>query len=159
MNESEKEELVHAALAIVGERCSFDPHYMQLTAENAKAELENEDLDDRLMRAWPADWPSQQVVHLDNVGDPGAWIPEALGEPVAQVLFGWAWDDEANAANLAEEYCRRVTELGGSLPSDFDEDTDSEDLVQADFVGFLKEWRNRVLATIEKQNTYSAEVA
>ena len=81
-----------------------------------------------------------------------------FGEPISQVLFGWTWDDEGNAAVLAEDYLRQIREQGYPLPSDFadvpcphawsDED---EKLVRHEFALFLRHWRERILQKLEKE--------
>jgi hypothetical protein len=162
MTESEREEFIPLVLGMLGKRCSFDPRYKRSSAEDLRLELENSELDERILAAWPGDWPGRQVVDLDNVGDAGAWLSEKLeGEPLAQTLFGWNWDDEANAAMLAEEYLRAIIEAGHFPPSYYGDEAsagddgwteEDEKLVQAEFVAFFRHWRERIVATIEKQN-------
>ena len=115
-----------------------------------------------LSRVWPGGWPGQGLVDLDNVGDPGYWLSEKMeAEPISQTLFGWDWNDEATAAMLADDYLRMIRELGYPLPSDYDNEAESagdgwteedEALVRAEFVAFIKHWRERILTTIEEQN-------
>ncbi len=107
--------------------------------------------------SWPADWPGRQVVELDNLGDPGAWLEGGPGEPWLRVLFTEA-HDERWAASLAESYGEKCVELAMPLPSEFAEEpvygevTDDDLAVfRADFVGFLKAWRERVLNAAEAQ--------
>jgi hypothetical protein len=80
-----------------------------------------------IKRAPIGDCTRRQLVDLDFVGDPGATLTDNLGEPASQMLFGWAWDDDANAAMLAEEYLRTIREEGYPVPSGFDEDAESID--------------------------------
>jgi hypothetical protein len=162
MTVPERGEIIHSALAMLGKRCSFRPGCWSLSAEDRAQELKNPDLDERMMPAWPGGWPGQGLVDLDSVGDPGYWLAEKLeGEPISQTLFGWNWNDEATAAMLADDYLRTIRELGYPLPSDYDNEAESagdgwtkedEKLVRAEFVAFLKHWRERILATLEAQN-------
>jgi hypothetical protein len=171
MTAAEREEIIPEAIQILAKRCSLNPHYKHSSPEDIRLELESSkredgdvgyaDLDDRMMAAWPGDWPGRQIVDLDNVGDPGAWLSNNFGEPVSQMLFGWAWDDDSNAEMLAEEYLRAIIEEGHYPPSYYgDEDgasdeswtEEDEKLVCADFITFFRHWRERILKTIEKQN-------
>jgi hypothetical protein len=158
MTESEGEKLVRIALLMLARRCSLNPHYRLHSAEDRKEELANRDLDSRLAGAWPAEWKGQSLVDLDNMGDPGAWLDNSLGERISEMLFGSAWDDEAHGQGLAESYIEELANLGADLPSDFispndgEEDVDNVAIVEPEFIAFLKAWRERVLETIEKQN-------
>ncbi len=164
MKTGEKEDLLLSALQILAARCSFFPHYAHLQADALREELEDEDLNSRLRSAWPADWAGRQIVELDNVGDPGAWLEQVIGSPLSELLFGWTWDVDDQAACMAEDYLTTIREQGYPLPSDFGEDaTDGEWTPEeekqgtAEFVSFFHEWRERVLDTIEKQNQPSGD--
>lgn len=96
MTAAEREQVLLAVLRILSRRdCD----------ERVEA---SPNLDDWIMSAWPSDWPGRHLVELDNVGDPGAWLSNLGGEPISQMLFGWAWDDETNARSLAHEYLREI---------------------------------------------------
>jgi len=75
----------------LGERCSFDRHFHGCTPESIELERE-EELDSRLMRAWPAQWPEQKFVDLDSDGDASDWIEQGLGNPISETLFGLPLD-------------------------------------------------------------------
>ena len=159
MEQREQGRLIRAALEILGERCSFDPLYHQFQPEAIQQELDNEDLDSRMMAVWPGGWPGQEIVELDNVGDPGAWLEEVIGNPISEVLFGLPLNADSEAAMIADDYLRTIRAQDFPLPSDFgDEPTrggwtpDDEAQVRADFAAFFRHWRERVLQSLEKQN-------
>lgn len=154
----EQTEMVQLAIEILGKRCSFDPHHKRLSPEDLRHEIENEDLDERLLLAWPGNWPGRSIVELDNLGDPGAWLSEVFGEPILEVLFDCNGADDRQAKYMAQDYLQQIRAQGFPLPSDFDEDptydswtADDERQVQLEFVGFLQRWRQRVLTALEQQ--------
>jgi hypothetical protein len=159
MEQSEQERFIRAALELLGERCSFDPHYRHYQPQAIKEKLENEDLDSRLLAARPLDWPGQEIVELDNIGDASAWLEQVIGNPISEVLFGLPLTEDGIAESLADDYLRTIREQGFPLPSDFgDEPTgggwtpEDEAKVRAEFVAFFRHWRERVLQVLEKQN-------
>jgi hypothetical protein len=95
MEPTEQDQLIRAALEILGERCSFNPNYSAFSPEAIQQELEDDDLDSRKFAARPGSWPGQAIVELDNVGDPGdvarsgPWQP-GFGSPV-RVVNGRGW--------------------------------------------------------------------
>jgi hypothetical protein len=158
MEQGEQERLIRASLEILGEGCSFDPRYQRFPPDAIQQELDNENLDDRLFAAWPASWPGQQLVELDAVGDPGAWLEHVLGNPVSEILFGLPLNEDGIAAELADDYLRAIREEGFPLPSDFgDKPTngswtpEEESQVRAEFVAFFRHWREQVLQALESQ--------
>jgi hypothetical protein len=95
---------------------------------------------------WPASWPGNTIVDLDNLGDPGFWIEEHIPDP-AEVLFGDPGPDEDVASELACSYIRAAAELSFPLPSDLDATSEeTEQMVKDDFLGFVREWRRRANA-------------
>ncbi len=88
MKDGEQDNFIKEALYVLGERCSFYPNFTHCRPESLKEEMEDDDLDSRLMSAWPGGWPGQEIVELDNVGDPGAWLAQALDRPTSEVIFG-----------------------------------------------------------------------
>jgi hypothetical protein len=141
----------------LGERCSFSPNYARYSAESFEQELENENLADRLMGAWPGGWPGQQIVELDNVGDPSDWLETQIDDMVG-CLFRFT-DQQPIIEDLALDYLRAIRKQGLPLPSDFGDDpseeewtADDEKQVRGEFAAFLEHWRERVLQTLEKQN-------
>lgn len=159
---NEKLNLIQQALLILGERCSFDMNYNRLLTESIKQEIENENIDERLLGSWPSDWPGQNVVELDNLGDAGIWIENAIGEPLIEVLFGDV-DIEIIAEQMAKDYLGTITEDGYLLPSDFVDSQESsgkarsaeERMVKSEFLAFLHYWRECIIKSIERQNVSS----
>ena len=147
MTAAEREQVLLAVLRILSRRdCD----------ERVEA---SPNLDDWIMSAWPSDWPGRHLVELDNVGDPGAWLSNLGGEPISQMLFGWAWDDETNASSLADEYLREIRRQGYPLPSDFGDapcpngwSHEDEQQARIEFMAFLRHWRERVLQVVEEQD-------
>ena len=119
MTASQREELLLMALKILNHKCNFGNHSTRCETKDIKKRLNDHELDDWMISIWPGDWPGQEFVDLNYVGDPGAWLRNVFGEPISQVLFGCAWDDEANAAWITNDYLREIREQGYSLPSDF----------------------------------------
>jgi len=157
MNAEEQEALIRNALQALGERCSLNPNYARYSPEAIQEELQDENLDGRLMHAWPGGWPGQQVVELDNVGDPGDWLEQRF-ENVVACLFGFE-DDQSLIECLVFDYLREMRDKGIDLPSDFGDEpnpdgwtADDENQVRAEFAAFLRHWRERILKTLEKQN-------
>lgn len=145
-------------ISALARRCSLDPHYRLPHADDWFCEELAEELDDRLMSAWPGDWPGRQVVDLDSTVDPGAWLASNLGEPCSTYLFGVPMNDLDCAEALGESYLETIREQGYPLPPDFGNDPrydgwtkDGEAMVRSDFAAFLDHWRERVVATLEKQ--------
>lgn len=158
MNSDEQEHLVRHSLDTLGERCSLDPHYVHLQPEAIQEELQDENLDGRLMSAWPGGWPGQQIVQLDDVGDPGLWLEEKLSGNMVQCLFGFE-DEQSLVECLAQDYLSEIRGKGLELPSDYGDDpnpegwtADDENQVRTEFAAFLEHWRERVLVTLEKHN-------
>jgi hypothetical protein len=95
---------------------------------------------------WPATWPGNTVVDLDNLGDPGFWIEEHIPNP-ADVLFGDPDSDDDVANELSYAYIEAASELTFPLPSDFDAtEEETFEIVKNDFLGFIREWRKRANA-------------
>jgi hypothetical protein len=160
MTVSEREELLLSVLRILSQRHGVEPVHPGCEAECIKSGTNYADLDEWMMSAWPADWPCQDLVELDNVGDPSAWLGNVFGEPISQVLFAWAWDDEANAASLADRYLREVHGQGYPLPSDFGDapcvkgwTEEDEQQVRLEFAAFLRHWRECILQMLEEENS------
>lgn len=158
MGQLEQQRLIRAALEILSERCSFDPYYQHLQPEALQQELDGDELDARLMVAWPVDWPGREIVELDNVGDPGAWLDQVISSPISEILFGLPLDEDGIAESLADDYLREIREHGFPLPSDFGDapteggwTPEEEAQVRQEFIAFFRHWRERVLQTLEKQ--------
>ena len=153
LNESEQSVCVTVALGVLAKRYELAPFASAQARDENTAEYE-ENINSSLMCLWPANWPGQVFVDLDNTGDPSAWLVEVLGEDVADFLFGGAWNDAANAQDLAEAYRAELKNQRLDLPSDFDgvEETPNDlALFQEEFAAFLCHWRERVLTTLETQ--------
>lgn len=160
MTAAERKVLLISVLGILSQRDNDKRADASRDSESTQGEFNNPGLDDWMMSAWPTDWPGRELVELDNVGDPGAWLRIVFGEPISQVLFGWAWDDEANAMSLADEYLREIRRQGYPLPSDFGEapcpdgwSYEDEQQTSLEFVAFLRHWRESILQAVERQNS------
>ena len=132
----------------------FDPNALEFELDM--------DLDERLRRACPFSWPGQNIVELDNTGDPGYWLEVVLDD--ATGWFCAISSDRENATEIAQEYLSTVREQGYPLPSDFsdapngpeDWTDEDDDLVQTEFRAFLSYWRQMVLRTIAAQSSPGA---
>lgn len=134
------------------ETYSIDPHRkLYESPEEALRKELSEPVDDRVSRVWPGGWPDQRIVDLDNVGDPGIFLEDNLPD-VAEVILGTSGSDKAAAESLSESYLAAAERYDIPLPTEFGatEDEMWEDLV-SDFCGFLNEWRERIIRTIEEQ--------
>lgn len=166
MTAAEQEKTLVTALADLGARCSFDPHWRLLGPDQTAEELADEDLDSRMAMTWPGGWPGQEIVELDNLGDPGGWLAEALGGGPVAALFSVPFLPDETAYSMAEDYLTEIREQGCPLPSDFGDHPDpsgwtdeDHEQVTAEFAAFLTHWRERILATLESQNTSTGEGA
>jgi hypothetical protein len=126
-------------------------------------DAEWEEIEDRLLQDWPADWPGRSVVDLDNLGDPGAWLRDGVGESWYRVLFA-DQDDERWATELAEFYAENLVASGYPMPSEFGDHPvygvateDDRAWFQTEFMGFLSAWRERVLKLAELRTVVSRE--
>jgi hypothetical protein len=160
MTTAEREDLI---LILVGILIRRDPDQRvdgNDETEDSQCESNIPEIDDWIMSAWPPDWPGRNLVELDNVGDPGAWLSNLGGERISQVLFGWAWDDETNAIALADEYLREIRLQNYPLPSDFGDapcpngwSQEDEQQIRFEFMAFLRHWRECVLQKLERENS------
>ncbi len=158
LNEGERRELIGQAFRMLAGRCSFDPYASsEEQLEEEQLGTEDDDLNWRIFCASPWDWPEQEIVELDNLGDPGAWLQRVISEPISEVLFGSAWKDAFYAEEMACSYFEEIREQGYALPSDFCdascEDYGIEDdylQIQKEFSYFLQAWREKILKAIEK---------
>ncbi len=159
MGEVEQQEFIESALMILARQYGLDEGLVLAPPDDIQWQL-TEGLDELLMFYWPGDWPGRQIVDLDCLGDPGAWLSRVIAEPVAYVLFGSAEDIESPASYLAQDYLFEIREQGYPLPSDFGDDPvpsdcwtdEDEEQVRTEFIAFLEYWGERVLATLEKQS-------
>jgi hypothetical protein len=164
LNSFEQCELIEAALKILGARCSFDM-YRPWRSQKQIQEDQQEDLDSRLFRTWPADWPTQEIVELDVVGDPGYWIEKMTGGEIFESLFGDS-DLQPYIHDMAIDYLYEYRGLGAPRWSDFVDseeekaktDEEEEAKVQQEFIAFFRYWRERVLQALESQNPREDEV-
>jgi hypothetical protein len=158
MKSSEQAQLLNVALEMLSSRCSFNPFWRLLSQDSLEEELRESDLNQRLIAARPADWPGQEIVDLDFLGDPEFWLGKVLGEQILEVLFGEA-DLELVTEEMAMNYLFELHEQGFPDPSDYNGDPSNEEwssdfefIVQQEFVAFLRQWRERVLNALESQN-------
>jgi len=90
---------------------------------------------------WPFDWPGRELVDLDNVGDPSAWLQEQISDP-RELLTHGPEADQQTAEELSSAYVTRLDDIGFDLG--IDSDFTEEELMTAlafEFAGFLREWR------------------
>jgi len=113
-----------------------------------------EEYDDRLLSAWPADWPGRTFVDLDNVGDPSVWLSGSLPEGACSQIMGSSTYDGDTADDLTNAYTCAQDENYFPLPNEFGV---TDDIMMAtirdDFIGLIKEWRRRVMDTIDRQRS------
>lgn len=162
LSQSERDTVLVVVMKLLAQRCRPTVGRLASVHDDPEREVSDEELDSFLLGAMPREWPGQQQVNLSNIDSTGD-LMEACGEAVSQILIGWAWDDEANAETLADEYLRSIRELGLPLPSDFGDDPcfdgwteEDEQQTRREFVAFLRHWREVVIQTLERQ-TSSAE--
>ncbi len=152
LDEGEQDQLLVAACERLMETYSIDPLRKPCgSPEEALRKELSESVDDRVSRVWPGGWPDQHLVDLDNVGDPGFFLEVNLPD-VAETILGTSGSDKATAESLSESYLTAAERYDIPLPTEFGatEDEMWEDLV-SDFCGFLREWRERIIRTIEQQ--------
>ena len=161
--EDQGETLVEASHRLM-RKFSVDPHLGKFRSaeDTLRDELSPENLenfDERIFSAWPGDWPGRKIVDLDNVGDASFFLKEKMEEGVSYYILGSSKNDSSNAEYLAEMYLEDISGQGFPRYRDFCEpeenieeadEQEKEDTI-TDFKGFLKTWRERVIATIEKQ--------
>ena len=117
MKSYEQDDLIRNALKILGKRCSFSEWR---SPKLIREEIEgDEDLDERVFSAWPAEFPSQEIIEFDNLGDPGGWLYNRIGEPIVDVLFASYGLIEDISGDMANEYLHEIRQQGYSMPSDF----------------------------------------
>lgn len=110
--------------------------------------MNDDDSEEPVIADWPGDWPGRQFVDLDNVGDPGAWIELQISNP-EDVLFGDSDDDEI-AAELEFSYIAAANENYFPLPTEFEmSEEEMHEVLVAEFLGFIREWRKRTIAARE----------
>jgi hypothetical protein len=161
MTYSEREQAFESMLEILGERCSYRNYKTPPTPEEIAEEQESE-IKDRLFGMWPGGWPGQQIVELDNLGDPGDWLDTNLGCSALELLFP-PGGEENTAAMLAPDYLRAIREAGFPLPSDFGDNPqgngwtdEDEQQVTAEFTAFFCHWRECVFEVLERQKPANA---
>ena len=159
LDDEEQTQMLHHALSRLSRRYSLDPLYRHSTPQQIREELEEEELDERLFRAWPYRWRGDDVVNLECVGDPGAWLDEHLHGEVFDTLFGVPLENGRLAEYLAEDYLIEIRKQGYPVPSDFGDSpvyhgwTEKDEAeVRDSFVSFFQEWREQILAILEEQN-------
>lgn len=96
------------------------------------------------LSCWPGGWPGQQVVELDNLGDPGYWLEEWLAE-IEVSLGGDDAELENTATLLTDDYIAAAAKMRFPIPSDFGVDDEAcREKIQSEFRSFLLEWRRRI---------------
>ena len=103
------------ALLVLFKRFRVESDESPGLSEEGGLETEMSAVDEEILGLWPGGWPGREIVDLDYVGDPGAWLRDVFGESLLQVLFGCSWDDDSNAEMLAEEYLLHNTR--GGIPA------------------------------------------
>ena len=110
--------------------------------------MNDENSGEPVIADWPSDWPGRQFVDLDNVGDPGAWLELQISN-AEDVLFGDSDDDEM-AAELEFAYIAAANDNYFPLPTEFEmSEEEMHELLVAEFLGFIQEWRKRTIAARE----------
>jgi hypothetical protein len=116
--------------------------------------MNNHDSETPIIAHWPGNWPGRQVVDLDNMGDPGAWIENNITSP--EELLSVDSDDSAEAEVLADAYIAEADRNYFPLPTEFEmTEQEMREVMIADFLGFIREWRQRTIAAQSEQGTSS----
>jgi len=162
--EDQNETLIEASQKLM-RKYSVDPYIGKFRPEEEtlKEELDDEnveDFDDRLLSAWPGDWPGRKTVDLDDFGDPSAFLKDNMGEGICYHILGSSKNDSFIAEHLAQLYLEEILYQGLPRCRDFvdkeeekeeADEKEMEDFIN-DFKGFIKTWRERVISTIERQS-------
>jgi len=126
---------------------------------DAGAEEEYGSIDEWFHSLTPYEWPNRTIVDLDNLEDPSDVLVNNWALDVSDWLFDVPFDDRTRAREIAEDYADRIDEIGMPLPSEFyDEGTLEErqkadiEMLEKEFVGFFQQWRENVIAAIEKKS-------
>ena len=102
------------------------------------SELVNDEAD---FPNWPFDWPGRQIVDLDNVGDPAAWLDEQISDPEELLSVGPEGDQQL-AEELSSAYVSRLDDIGFDLGIDPDfTEEQFRTALASEFIGFLQQWR------------------
>lgn len=146
---------------------SVDPHLGRFTPaeQTLQQELDPENVekyDERLLAAWPGHWPGRKLADLDDVGDAGFFLQKKLEQGASYYILGTSEFDHSHAEYLADSYLEEISDQGLPAYRDFCEPDTEEEREKADqlqvedtvneFVGFFREWRERVIRAIEKQS-------
>lgn len=149
---ADKDEVLLAIGQKAMRRFSVDSHHKKpwVIGDDEMAPERIENFDDRLMGACPGDWPGR-LIELDDMGDAGAFLAEAMPDEAVAIIFGTSDNDESVAEALADVFVAQAEKKSIPLPSDFGASTeevmrDTKD----DFVRFIRAWREHVVQTIEK---------
>lgn len=111
-----------------------------------------EDVKGHLLSIRPADWPNRRFVDLSVFSDPGAAMAEALPEWFCYTVLGGSVLDDDAARDLVRLYLKRCNDRGVTLPMGCGaDDKDLRSGLRADFLRFIREWRERAIATIEEE--------
>ena len=171
MSEGERASVIECALEEIGARCEFNSLFVRTRKSEVEFDPANlDDLNSRLRSAWPAEWPGRDIVDLDFVGDPGAWLELYFPEPLSDLFcYGSIQDLRSLAEQLAVDYLESITDQGFPLPSDFIESSgnnippharwsiEDQEMMETELLAFLRYWRESVLQTIESQNEHQNE--
>lgn len=159
LSENERFRLIEPMLMLLGEQSGFDRTTDNATMPESHHETEvdkSDALDEWLRSHSPQFWPGETLVNMDNLGDPGFWLDEQLGERPYTVLF--EHDSASIAKILAPAYLAAIRERGFPLPSDFGDEpsydgwTEEEEAnARSDFIAMINHWRETVISSLERQ--------
>lgn len=111
-----------------------------------------EDVKGHLLAIRPADWPDRRLVDLNVFPDPGLALAKASPEWFCYTVLGGSVLDHDAANELVQLYLERCKDCGVTLPTASGEhDEDIRAGLRADFLGFIREWRERVIAAVEEE--------
>jgi len=116
-----------------------------------QANEEEETLEDMLLFLWPSDWPEPLAVDPSWAVEFRWRLQEFFPGDDLDSLLGLSDRDGQAAEYLAEEYLQAADEQALPLVVDFGvpEEEMHKDMRQ-DFVNFIREWREQMLAVMEK---------
>lgn len=154
MNRNERNDTLVDTGKRLMERFSVNPFLSKYTREDPTyaEEMSPEEMeryDQRLRYAAPM--PDGRILCWENLGDPGQFIEDTL-EEVCEVALGTSEYDEDTACYLAQAYLYWLDDYNWiQHPKNYYSEEEIQQYLPEDFNCFIREWRERVLRTIEKQ--------
>ena len=155
MDSEEKASLLDNALTSLTKRLSLEENRDSFVNWNLEEEL-TWSLEERLLRSFPFDWPNQDLVDLDNVGDPGFWLENFFNGCTLELFLSTLMDVDnlkEVAVDLSEKYITATDEAGYDLGIiEFDGGLNAfQEAITKDFANAIEFWHEKVLNILEIQ--------